>query len=67
MQVGNRLSNSTIVDAMPRQSSFDFKLERQTEECTNEDDQSKHKHVLNRGCDHNGSDDVAGDQKLQAQ
>ena len=52
--------------AAPWQSSFNFKLERQTEECANQDNQAKYHHVLDCGRNDDGSNDVAGDQKFQA-
>jgi hypothetical protein len=53
--------------ATPWQLSFDFQLERQAKKCADEHNQSKDKHVLNRGCDDHGSDNVARNQKFQAQ
>src|SRR5206468_11532741 len=51
--------------AAPRQPSFDFKLEGQTEKCADEDNQAKYHHVLDGGRYDDGSDDVAGNQKFQ--
>jgi hypothetical protein len=51
--------------AAPWQSSLDFKLERQTEECANQDNQAKYHHVLHGRRYDDGSNDVAGNQKFQ--
>jgi hypothetical protein len=55
------ISSVPLCLAAPWQSSLDFKLERQTEECANEDNQAKYHHVLHGGRYHDGSNDVAGD------
>src|SRR6266496_1515055 len=49
----------------PRQFSFDFQLQRQAEECADENDQAQDQHILHRGRDNNRANDVASNKKLE--
>ena len=51
--------------ARPRQLAFYFELQRQAEKGADQNDESKHEHVLQRGRDDDGADDVARDEELQ--
>src|SRR5205814_5026669 len=53
--------------AVPGQFSFDFQLQRQTEERPDENDQSQNEDVLHCGRDNDGTDDVTSNKKLEAE
>jgi hypothetical protein len=49
----------------PWQFSVDFQLKRQTQERPDKNDHSQDYYVLEGGCDNNGPDDIASNEKLE--
>ena len=53
--------------AGPRQLPFDFELQRHAEEGADQDNEYQHEHVLQRGRDDDGADDVARDEEFETE
>ena len=52
---------------MPWPATLNLKLQGHTQKCSDQNDETQHDHVDDRGIDDDAPDDVAGNQKLKAE